>query len=176
MRYQELLDEYSHLLRCDVQMRQQMQRIPKGYVVTKRISGRDYFYLQYSVQGKKKSEYIREDDVPAIKAALAEREPLKLRIAQNRGEQERLVRAAQILDTNLYRIFLYLKQCADMDAMPVARRLEALSFARAMTALEGLPAKEETEDNLRLWAKGEMSFADIYLNALRNYRVVEVTQ
>lgn len=176
MRYQELLDEYSRLLRCDVQMRQQMQMIPKGYVVTKRISGRDYFYLQYSVQGKKKSEYVRDDDLPAIQAAIAERAPLKLRLEHNRKEQERLVNAAQILDTNLHRVFLYLKQCADMDAMPVAKRLEALSFARAMTALEGLPAKEETEGNLRLWAKGEMNFADIYLNALRNYRVVEVTQ
>lgn len=176
MRYQELLDEYSHLLRRDVQMRQQMQMIPKGYVVTKRISGRDYFYLQYSVQGKKKSEYVRDDDVPALKAAIAEREPLKLQMEHNRKEQERLVKAAQILDTNLHRVFLYLKQCADMDAMPVAKRLEALSFARAITALEGLPVKEETERNLQLWAKGKMNFADLYLNALHHYRVLEMIE
>ena len=60
MKYQELLDEYRQLLQRNVQLQQQMQQIPKGYIVTKRISGKDYYYLQYSVQGKKKSQYIRQ--------------------------------------------------------------------------------------------------------------------
>ena len=61
-----------------------------------------------------------------------------------------------------------------MDALPVAKREKALSFARAMTSLEGLPARETTEENLQLWAKGEKSFADFYLPALQDYRVMEV--
>lgn len=51
------------------------------------------------------------------------------------------------MSCDLYRIFVFLKQCAEMDALPVERRSKALSFARAMTALEGLSAKEETEEN-----------------------------
>jgi hypothetical protein len=51
-----------------------------------------------------------------------------------------------------------------MDALPISKRDKALSFARAMTSLEGLPAKEATEENLQLWAKGEKSFADFYLS------------
>ena len=49
MRYSELLNEYKALLHMDVQLRTQLQTIPKGYVTTKRISGKDYYYLQYSV-------------------------------------------------------------------------------------------------------------------------------
>ena len=63
---------------------------------------------------------------------------------------------------------------ADMDALPISKREKALSFARAMTALEGLPARETTEENLQLWAKGEKSFADFYLPALQDYHVMEV--
>ena len=40
-----------------------------------------------------------------------------------------------------------------------------------MTSLEGLPAKETTEENLQLWAKGEKAFADFYLPALQNYEL-----
>ena len=90
-----------------------------------------------------------------------------------RREQIRLESAARILDTNLYRTFMFLKQCADMDALPMEKRLDALSFARAMTALEGLSAREETEQNLLLWAKGEKKFADFYMKSLQSYRVVE---
>ena len=67
-----------------------------------------------------------------------------------------------------------MKQCAEMDALPREKRGHALSFAKAMTALEGLPAKEETERNLLLWEKGEKRFSDFYMNALQNYRVLEV--
>jgi hypothetical protein len=60
-----------------------------------------------------------------------------------------------------------------MDALPVVKRQEALLFSDAMTALEGLCAKTETDKSLRLWARGEGSYTDIYMNALVHYQVVE---
>lgn len=173
MKYQELLDEYTQLLRVNVQLRSQMQEIPKGYIVTKKISGKKYFYLQYTVQGKKKSEYIRAKDIEHIRAAIALRDSLKAQIEDNRAELVRLESAAKILDTNLYRTFTFLKQCADMDALPISRRTEALQFAGAMTALEGLPARPETEASLEEWAIGHRSFLDIYMRALYHYRIVD---
>ena len=68
---------------------------------------------------------------------------------------------------------MFLKQCAEMDSMPLEKRAGALSFARAMTALEGLPAKDETEQNLLLWANGQKLFSDFYMKSLQSYRVVE---
>ena len=173
MKYQELLDEYTHLLHINVQLRSQIQEIPKGYIATKKISGKEYFYLQYSLQGKKKSDYIHEEELPHIRAAIALRDPLKIQIEHNQAEQIRLESAAKILDANLYRIFTFLKQCADMDALPISKRTAALQFASAMTALEGLPAKRETETSLEEWANGRRSFVDIYMKALHHYRVLE---
>lgn len=173
MKYRELYDEYRELLVCETKLRQEIYRIPKGYLVTKKIAGKEYLYLQYTAQGKKKSEYIHEDDWTWIKAAIARREPAREEMETLRQEQSRLESAAKILDTNLYRTFVFLKQCAEMDALPVEKRHDALSFARAMTALEGLPAREETEQNLLLWAKGEKKFTDFYMKSLQSYRVLE---
>ena len=173
MKYQELLLEYKDLLAEDIRLRQEMHQIPKGYLVTKKIAGKDYLYLQYTVQGKKKSEYVREEDALRIRSSIARRESVKAEMDAVRREQNRLESAAKILDNNLYRTFMFLKQCAEMDAMPLEKRAGALSFARAMTALEGLPAKDETEQNLLLWAKGQKLFSDFYMKSLQSYRVVE---
>lgn len=173
MRYHELLVEYKELLAQDVCLRQEIHQIPKGYLVTKKIAGKEYLYLQYTVQGKKKSEYVREEDAQRIKSAIARRDPVKAEMDILRSEQYRLESAAKILDSNLYRTFIFLKQCAEMDAMPLEKRSGALSFARAMTALEGLSAKDETEQNLLLWAKGQKPFSDFYMKSLQSYRVVE---
>lgn len=176
MKYRELFDEYKELLASEINLRLELHQIPKGYLVTKKIAGKEYLYLQYTAQGKKKSEYVHEEDWTRIKAAIARREPVKEEMDAVRREQTRLESAAKILDDNLYRIFFFLKQCAEMDALPMERRQDALSFARAMTALEGLPAKEETEQNLILWSRGEKMFADIYMKSLQSYRVLEGIQ
>ena len=173
MKYRELYVEYRDLLAREIKLRQELHRIPKGYLVTKKIAGKDYLYLQYTVQGKKKSEYVHEEDRTRIKAAIARREPTKGELDDLRREQIRLESAAKILDSNLYRTFMFLKQCAEMDALPMEKRQDALSFARAMTALEGLSAREETEQNLLLWAKGERKFVDFYMKSLQTYHVVE---
>lgn len=95
---------------------------------------------------------------------------------EKRGMERDAKILSELLDEQLSRSFFYLRQCADMDALPISKRDKALSFARAMTSLEGLPAKEATEENLQLWAKGEKSFADFYLSALQDYRVMEVSR
>ena len=174
MKYRELLNEYQGLLERDVALRMELHQIPKGYLVTKKISGKEYLYLQYTVQGKKKSEYVREEDAADMRAAIARREPVMEEMDALRLDQARLEGAAKILDANLYRAFFFLKQCAEMDALPREKRHHAISFARAMTALEGLPVREETEQNLLLWEKGEKRFSDFYLDALQSYRVLEV--
>ena len=176
MKYHELFDEYRELLASEIKLRLELHQIPKGYLVTKKIAGKEYLYLQYTIQVKKKSEYIHEEDCTRIKESITRREPVKKEMDAIRREKERLESAAKILDNDLYRIFFYLKQSAEMDALPMEKRQDAVSFAKAMTALEGLPAKEETEQNLMLWARGEKMFADFYMKALQSYRVLEGIQ
>ena len=174
MKYQELYNEYIALLYRQTELQRQLQTISKGYITLKRIANREYHYLQYTVFGKKKSEYLRETEVKSVRNKLTLRDSLQKELYDNNANLDRLERAAKILDEQLSRTFFYLRQCAEMDALPVTKREKALSFARAMTSLEGLPAKETTEENLQLWAKGEKSFADFYLPALQDYRVMEV--
>ncbi len=109
-------------------------------------------------------------------AVIAKKDALKARQEELRQKQLRLEHAAAVLDTNLSRLFFFWKQCVQMDAMPLEKRPEALSFAKAMTALEGLPARRETEQNLDRWAKGEVRFSEFYLPILQEYRVVECDQ
>ena len=175
MRYQELYNEYTMLLRSQVELRRQLQTVPKGYITQKQISGRRYHYLQYTFGGKKISQYLREAEVETIREKLLLRDALCKKIEDNQDNLERLEKAAKILDGQLSRSFFHLRQCADMDALPISKRNKALSFARAITSLEGLPARETTEENLQLWAKGEKSFADFYLTALQNHSATEVS-
>lgn len=56
------------------------------------------------------------------------------------------------------------------------KRKDALPFAWAMRDLEGLPAKEEIEQNLQLWISGERKFVDFCVKSLRSYHVLEVMQ
>ena len=73
---------------------------------------------------------------------------------------------------NQSRISLFLQQCAEMDVVPMEKRQEALSFAKAMTALEGLTTREETERNLLLWARGEKRFTDFYMEYLQSNSII----
>lgn len=174
MKYRELYTEYTSFLYSKAELCRQLQTTPKGYISIKKISGNEYHYLQYTLLGKKKSEYLRESEVDEVRRKLALGEALRKEIEKINTNIDKLEKAVKMLDEQLSRTFSYLRQCADMDALPISKRDKALSFARAMTSLEGLPARETTEENLRLWAKGEKSFSDFYLPALQDYHVMEV--
>ena len=173
MKYQEIYDEYTALLQRYSKTRFELSSLPKGNIVKKRISGKEYYYLQYSSYGKKQTEYIREQDVDVLFADLKRAKELRAEVEIIGLDLLRLEQAAKILDSKLSRTLYFLRQCADMDALPVAKRNDALSFAGAITALEGLPAQQETEENLHAWAIGEKAFADFYIPALQNYGVME---
>ena len=99
---------------------------------------------------------------------------LKNELRMIRIKQTRLEDRAKVMNPNLARTFFHLKQCIEMDLLPLEKRHNALSFSNAMTAIEGLPVREETEQNLHLWAKGKKQFSDFYMTALLSYGVLEV--
>lgn len=175
MKYRELFDEYIQLLQEGITLRSQLLQIPRGYIVTKKISGKEYTYLQHTTMGKKKCDYITAEALPRLRALLAQKAPLVARLEKNQQDQARLESAVKILDAELYRTFFYLKQSADMDALPLSKRETALQFAGAMTALEGLSSQEDTKAALRQWAKGQCRFTDIYMNTLQHYGITEAT-
>ena len=172
--YQELHDEYVSLLRDKSACQNALHTLKDGYISTKTISGKKYMYLQYRVDGKLASEYVREEHLPKIRAELDERTRILEKIREIDAQLKKIEAAANILDNNLQRRLIILRRCTAMEAMPLEEREQSLAFGSAMTALEGIPASEETEKNLSRWASGECSFQESYLNTLRAYHLTEV--
>jgi len=171
MEYQELYNEYASLLQDKASHQKRLVSLKDGYISTKTISGKKYTYLQYRVDGKLSSEYVREDHLPEVLAELDARAGILGNIREIDGRLEKIEAAANILNENLRRKLVTLRRCAAMEAMPLDVRAKSLAFGNAMTALEGIPASEETEKNLSRWANGDLSFQESYLNTLRTYHL-----
>ena len=174
MEYQELYNEYVSLLRDKTNCQSRLALLKDGYISAKTISGKQYAYLQYRIDGKLSSEYVREDHLPLIRAELDERAHMLDKIRKIDGRLKKIEAAADILDNNLRRKLTTIRRCAAVELTPIEERRKALAFGSAMTALEGIPVSEETEKNLLRWASGDVSFQESYLNTLRAYHLTEM--
>lgn len=58
----------------------QIEDLPKGYISTKEIDGKKYFYHQWSENGTKKSRYIKDEELPVLLHKIAKRKALQLQI------------------------------------------------------------------------------------------------
>ena len=174
MKYKELYDEYNFLLSQRDDYSKTVSTLKDGYISTKTISGKRYSYLQKKVGGKMSSEYIKEDALPQVKSELQRRIEIEAAIVQTDEQLNRIETAVKVLDKPLYHKLIILRRCSVMDFMPVDMRRKSLEFGSAMTALEGIPASSETETTLSLWAAGQQSFRDGYLQTLSKYNLIEV--
>ena len=175
MEYQELYDEYASLLRDKTEHQNSLAVLKDGYISTKMISGKKYTYLQYRVNGKLISEYVKSDHLPDVRAQLNERGILLNLIYDIDDRLKKVESAAAILDKNLLRKLIVLRRCAAVEALSFEERRKSLAFGSAMTALEGIPNSEETEKNLSRWAIGDLSFQESFLNTLRIYDLADAS-
>ena len=174
MEYQELYDEYASLLRDKAERQNNLALLKDGYISSKTISGKKYAYLQYRVDGKLVSEYIKDDRLPEVRAELDKRIASISRISEINDRLEKLETAADILSKSLRRKLITLRRCAAMETMTFEEREKSLSFSSAMTALEGIPTSKETEGTLSRWVAGNFSFHESFQNTLRAYHLAEV--
>ena len=61
------------------------------------------------------------------------------------------------------------KLCEGMDALTLEEKERCLSFAEAINAIEGLTISTELEQQLEKWKNGEMTFHQVFEDALRKY-------
>jgi hypothetical protein len=174
MDYQELYNEYASLLLDKIEYSNSISLLKNGYISIKTISGKKYAYLQYRINGKLLSEYIKEDYLPEVRAELDKRAELTGRIHEIDERLEKIEAAAGILDKSLQRKLIIRRRCAAMELMSAGEREKSLAFGRAMAALEGIHASEVTEMNLSRWVIGNLSFRESYLNSLRKNHLAEV--
>ena len=55
----------------------EIERLPNGYISTKTISGKTYFYHQWSENGSKKSRYVRDDEIKELSDLIEKRRQLQ---------------------------------------------------------------------------------------------------
>ena len=171
MEYPELYTEYASLLEDKTSLQKRLAMLKDGYISVKTISGKKYTYLQYRINGKLTGEYVREDNLPEVRAELDERAGILGKIRDIDGRLKNIEAAAGILSENLRRKLVMLRRCAAMEMLPPEERLKSLAFGSAMAALEGIPVSEETDKNLSRWANGDLSFQESYINTLRTYHL-----
>ena len=174
MEYQEIYAEFILLLHEKTVSQDKLSILRSGYISVKTISGKRYSYLQYRTDGKLLSEYIHEEDLPAVRDELSQRAMLSERLSVVNEQLNKLKAAARVLSGSLYRKLTTLRRCVELDSMPVHERQKSLAFANAMTALEGIPASSDTDKNLSQWARGKYSFQESYKNTLRAYHLAEI--
>ena len=174
MKYHELYNEYTSLLNDKAKCHRQLAVMKDGYISNKTISGKKYAYLQYRVNGKLLSKYIKDEQLPGVREELDTRENLFKSIRDIDERLKRIEKAADILDNGLSRKLNTLRRCAAMDTMSFEEREKSLAFGSAMTAIEGIPVSEEIEQNLYSWANGKISFLDSYQKTLQVYHLEEM--
>lgn len=62
------------------ELERRISELPKGYISKKNIRGKVRFYLQWTEDGKKKSKYVDESLVEALRASIEERRRLQERL------------------------------------------------------------------------------------------------
>ena len=78
MERQELLNKISKLT-------EEIGKLPKGYISKKTISGKTYFYHQWSENGKKQSRYLPDEEIEPITAQIEKRKELQNEIRRLRS-------------------------------------------------------------------------------------------
>jgi len=174
MDYSDLSNEYSSLLYEKATAQSALSVLRRGYISYKTISAKIYAYLQYRVNGKLVSEYIKNEKLHEVKEELRKRSDYILRIREIDERLARIEAAAGFLDDKLLRRLTMLRRCAVMEAIPAVEKRKSLDFSSAISALEGIPASSKTEANLLQWANGKMSFYESYIKTLQKYNLAEV--
>jgi hypothetical protein len=173
LKYTEIYDDFVSLMKEKTKYQNTLNSLKDGYISNKTISGRNYSYLQYREDGKLVSEYIKEYNLPEIKAELDERAYILKKIDEVSDRLKKLEDAAKILDRKLHKKLVNIRRYAVMDSMPLEKRQKALAFSRAITALEGIPVSDDTNINLSEWAAGKQSFKDCYSKTLQMLNLTE---
>ncbi len=78
MERQELLNQIAKLT-------EEIGKLPKGYISKKTISGKTYYYHQWSENGKKQSRYLPDEEIVPITAQIEKRKELQNEIRRLRS-------------------------------------------------------------------------------------------
>lgn len=167
----ELTKEYEDLLRQREKIKRNFASAVQGYISKKKINGKEYCYLQTRSGDKITSKYLKRSEVDAVTAQIALRKEYERALPAISKRLREIETATKTLDAALYRRLLVLKVSVGMDELAPEEKEKCLSFADAMTAIEGVPVSEETQQDLENWKEGGCTFLAAFENTLQRHGI-----
>ena len=90
---QVLNEEYDRLIRVQGAIKNELAELPNEYISTKKISGRNYYYLQKREGSKVSSKYIPSSDVEDWATRIKRRKQLEEQLKDIESILKKLKRA-----------------------------------------------------------------------------------
>ena len=78
--------EHDTIAKQIAELTERIHQLPKGYISQKTISGKVYFYHQWTENGKKQSKYLRDDEIATLTAQIEERKRLQAALKTLRSD------------------------------------------------------------------------------------------
>ncbi len=164
-----IINEYKELLRQKNEIEQTLPSLPEGYISTKTIKEKQYYYLQNRIDGKIKSKYLKENEVDTLKEQVELCKNYKAEIPKIEARLKELEQAAKLIDKSISRNLTLLKLSCGMDSLSSVQKERSASFANALNAIEGVYASKITQQNIDKWKTGDESFISIFQSTLNMY-------
>ena len=134
------------------ELTERINRLPKGYISQKTISGKVYFYHQWTENGKKQSKYLRDDEIAMLTAQIEERKRLQAALKTLRSdvssEPEAQADRSSLNCTLMHKRI----KVADLeldDATGLIRRIETVYAKEHLPVGRGIPRAESVRGILR---------------------------
>lgn len=170
--YQSLINEYRSLLYKEKGLEDRIHELPRGYISTKKINGKNYSYCQYRVNEKVVSQYVPSNHIDDMKKQIKMRKEYQAELQQLHKKRKQIESVAFKLNKGLISCFNLLEASIGMDELNIDERYKSLSFADAINAIEGVPINQQTAKELSQWAEKKQSYYDVCINVLKNCGVV----
>lgn len=164
-----IINEYKELLLQKNKIEQTLPSLPEGYISTKTIKEKQYYYLQNRVNGKITSKYLKENEVDTIKEEVELCKKYKAELPKIESRLKELEQAATLIDKSIARHLSLLKLSSGMDSLSSLQKECSVSFANALNAIEGVYASRTTQQNIDKWKTGDESFISIFKSTLNMY-------
>jgi len=167
-----IVNEYKELLLQKNKIEQTLPSLPEGYISTKTIKEKQYYYLQNRVDGKIMSKYLKENEVDIIKEQVELSKKYKSQLPQIEARLNELEQAAKLIDKSITRQLTLLKLSCNMDSLSNVQKERSAAFANALNAIEGVYASKTAQQNIDKWKAGDESFISIFKSTLNMYGFV----
>ena len=164
-----LINEYKELLHQKYEIEQMLPSLPEGYISTKTIKEKQYYYLQNRVDGKLTSKYLKKNEVGTIKEQVERCKKYKAELPKIEVRLKELEQAAKLIDKRIARYLTLLKLSCGMDSLSTVQKERSASFANALNDIEGVHASKTTQQKINKWKAGDESFLSIFQATLKLY-------